>query len=411
MTYYHKERPKRWHYNLITAWSEAFYWIFEKYSAVDKVVQHILKQHKKWGSKDRRLFVQVLYDLLRYWNLWTAIAGLEKPRSKKDFFSITLIALKAYYPDVPFPSTLPLFAISEKGIRKRYETLIQQPEYRFGLPSWLLERFQNSYPDTWEALLQALNRMAPVYLRVNTLKASAEEVVCALQQEGIEAKQVEGFEDAVVLLRRANIFKLKIFQKGYFEVQDLASQQVAPLLEVKPGMRVVDACAGAGGKTLHLAALMHNKGEIIALDVDAHRLQQLRLRARRAGAHNIRIRPIHHNKVVKRLYGSADRLLLDVPCSGTGTLKRNPDIKWHLTPQKLGEYQQKQREILQNYAPILKRGGIMLYVTCSLLPEENQQQIQWFLTHFPNFRLQKELLLLPTERDWDGFYIAQLQKT
>ena len=213
-------------------------------------------------------------------------------------------------------------------------------------------------------------------------------------------------------VRKANIFQTSIFRKGWFEMQDYSSQLVAPLLAPLPGMRVVDACAGGGGKTLHLASLMENKGSIIALDTQAWKLDELRLRARRAGAANIETRPIESRKTIKRLYGSADRLLLDVPCSGIGILRRNPDAKWKLQPEQIEKLRATQQEILQAYAPITKPGGRMVYATCSILPSENQGQIEKFLQSDAgkHFKLLEERRILPQDDGFDGFYIALLSR-
>ncbi|MFN0214707.1 MAG: RsmB/NOP family class I SAM-dependent RNA methyltransferase, partial [Saprospiraceae bacterium] len=202
------------------------------------------------------------------------------------------------------------------------------------------------------------------------------------------------------------------FRKGWFEMQDYSSQLVAPLLAPQAGMRVVDACAGGGGKTLHLAALMENKGSLIALDTQAWKLDELRNRARRAGASNIETRAIENRKIIKRLYGSADRLLLDVPCSGLGILRRNPDAKWKLLPERIEQLRGTQQEILQNYSAITKPGGRMVYATCSILPSENQEQVEKFLKSGAGkgFKLLEERRIVPQDQGFDGFYMALLTR-
>ena len=218
--------------------------------------------------------------------------------------------------------------------------------------------------------------------------------------------------DALQLDKRANVFATEAFKKGMFEVQDASSQRVAYYLDVEPGMRVVDACAGAGGKSLHLAARMDNKGQLISLDIYQSKLNELKKRARRNQAHNIETRLIDNNKVIKKLYGQADRLLLDVPCTGLGVLKRNPDTKWKLRPEFLDEIRETQQEILQNYSPILKKGGKMVYATCSILPSENQEQIAKFLASEAgkDFELIKDEAVSPSKTGYDGFYMALLEK-
>ena len=184
------------------------------------------------------------------------------------------------------------------------------------------------------------------------------------------------------------------------------------MLEVEPGMRVVDACAGGGGKSLHLAALMQNKGQLISLDTLAWKLDELKVRARRAGVSNIETRPIENNKVIKRMYGTADRLLLDVPCSGLGVLRRNPDSKWKLTEAQLTQLLETQQTILQSYSPMVKSGGKMVYATCSILPSENRSQVDHFLASEAGkgWELVKDRSILPQEEGFDGFYMALLSK-
>jgi 16S rRNA (cytosine967-C5)-methyltransferase len=195
-----------------------------------------------------------------------------------------------------------------------------------------------------------------------------------------------------------------------FEVQDAASQLIAPFLRVAPGMRVVDACAGAGGKTLHLAAMMKNKGRIIAMDVEALKLEELQKRAKRAGVSNLEVKRIESSKTIKRLENSADRLLLDVPCSGLGVLKRNPDAKWKLSPEFIENVKELQQHILQDYCNMLKKDGLMVYSTCSILPSENEQQVENFLAqHGDKFELIDQKHAWPTD-GFDGFYMALLRK-
>src|SRR5690606_6175620 len=185
---------------------------------------------------------------------------------------------------------------------------------------------------------------------------------------------------ALKLKERANVFQTEAFKDGWFEVQDASSQLVAEYLDVKPGMRVVDACAGAGGKTLHLACLMENKGQLIALDIYANKLNELKRRAKRAEAFNIETRLVDSTKVIKKLHDKADRVLIDAPCSGLGVLKRNPDAKWKLQPEFIENIKKTQQELLQQYARMVKPGGQMVYATCSVLPSENEKQVEGFLT-------------------------------
>jgi 16S rRNA (cytosine967-C5)-methyltransferase len=202
------------------------------------------------------------------------------------------------------------------------------------------------------------------------------------------------------------------FKDGLFEVQDASSQLVAYFLDVQPGMRVVDTCAGAGGKTLHLASLMENKGQLIAMDLYESKLKQLKLRAKRNGAFNIEPRVIEGTKSIKKLHEKADRVLIDAPCSGLGVMKRNPDSKWKLQPEFIENIKKVQAEVLENYSKIVKPGGKMVYATCSILPSENEEQIKRFLStdSGKNFTFIKDKKVLAYESGFDGFYMALLER-
>jgi 16S rRNA (cytosine967-C5)-methyltransferase len=251
-----------------------------------------------------------------------------------------------------------------------------------------------------------------VILRVNTLNTTKDKLQALLFDDGIETESIKGYASALKLKERANVFQTESFKKGYFEVQDASSQLVAEFLDVKPGMRVVDTCAGAGGKALHLASLMENKGQVIALDIYAHKLNELKRRAKRNGAWNIETRPIESTKVVKKLYDKADRVLIDAPCSGLGVLRRNPDAKWKLQPEFIENIKATQQEILQQYSRIVKDGGKLVYATCSILPSENREQVDKFLTSDlgKDFILVKDKSILSHLSGYDGFYMALLEK-
>jgi 16S rRNA (cytosine967-C5)-methyltransferase len=255
-----------------------------------------------------------------------------------------------------------------------------------------------------------MNQQAAVFLRVNTLKTSIASLKEALKQEQIETNELNGFQTALQLLKRDNVFQTKGFKEGWFEVQDAGSQLISEFLDPGPNDLVIDACAGAGGKSLHMAALMKNKGKIISLDIEDWKLQELKKRAKRAGAFNIEARNIEEGKTVKQLYHKADKLLLDVPCSGLGVLKRNPDTKWKLNAENLRQTKELQQNILTNYSEMLKPGGTLVYSTCSLLPSENRAQADAFLSKNKHFEFVKDKNILPSE-GYDGFYMALLKKS
>ncbi|HLT34098.1 MAG TPA: RsmB/NOP family class I SAM-dependent RNA methyltransferase, partial [Aquaticitalea sp.] len=248
--------------------------------------------------------------------------------------------------------------------------------------------------------------------RVNTLKTTKEKLHSELFDLDIETEYLKDYPNALKLKERANVFQTEQFKNGLFEVQDASSQLVAEFLNVEPGMRVVDACAGAGGKTLHIASLMENKGQIIALDIYANKLHELKRRAKRNGAFNIETRPIESTKIIKKLYDKADRVLIDAPCSGLGVLRRNPDAKWKLQPDFIEDIKKTQQEILQQYSRMVKPGGQLVYATCSILPSENQKQVDEFLTSEfgKEFTFVEDKKVLSHQSGFDGFYMALLKK-
>jgi 16S rRNA (cytosine(967)-C(5))-methyltransferase len=264
----------------------------------------------------------------------------------------------------------------------------------------------------WATEIAAQNQPAKVIMRTNTLKTTKEKLRALLMDLNIETEYLPDQPDALVLKERANVFLTDAFKDGFFEVQDASSQLVAAFLDVAPGMRVVDTCAGAGGKTLHMASLMENKGQLIAMDLYESKLKQLKLRAKRNGAFNIEYRIIDSTKVIKKLHEKADRVLIDAPCSGLGVLKRNPDAKWKLQPEFIDNIKKVQAEVLENYSKIVKPGGKLVYATCSILPSENENQIKNFLkTEIgKEFTFVKDVKILASESGFDGFYMAKLER-
>ncbi len=397
--------------NLVFATVDALGEIFNEGKYADKVIQKTLKRDKRWGSRDRSFIAETTYDIVRWKRLYSEIAEVKAPYSRENLFR--LFAVWATLRGIELPDWKQLEPTPTRRIKGKFDELSQIRKFRESVPDWMDEMGAKELgEEVWEKEIHALNEQAPVVLRANTLKTTKEKLQQELQKEGIETEFISGNPDALQLKERANVFSTEVFKNGLFEVQDASSQLVAQFLEVEPGMRVVDTCAGAGGKTLHLAALMENKGQLIATDIFENKLKELKRRARRAGAHNIDPRAIDSTKVVKKLYNSADRVLIDAPCSGLGVLSRNPDAKWKLQPEFIETLKQTQQEILKQYSKIVKDGGKMVYATCSVLPSENQEQVEIFLKSEEGkaFSLKKEQKILSSETGYDGFYMALLEK-
>jgi len=300
-----------------------------------------------------------------------------------------------------------------RKIKGRFDELSKDRKFRESIPDWIDELGVKELGESqWTKEMAMQNKQANVILRVNTLKTSKADLKLKLESEGIETLEIEGYPYALQLKERANVFTTEAFKDGWFEVQDASSQLVADFLDVKPGMKVVDCCAGAGGKTLHLSALMENKGSLVAMDIYESKLKKLKIRARRDGAHNIEMKLIDSTKPIKKLYEKADRLLIDAPCSGLGVLRRNPDSKWKLEPEFIDRIRKTQQDVLQQYSKMVKPLGKMVYATCSVLPSENEAQIKTFLESESgkDFTFVKEKKILAHETGFDGFYMALLEK-
>ena len=390
--------------NLARAVVSALELIFDQNRYADKVIEKVLKQNPKWGARDRRFIAETTYDIVRWYRFLQNITEAEDG----DYWK--LLGGWCLLNKIPLPAWSEFKELSEKRVLDRDIKMKSIRRFRESIPDWLDVLGEAELGKRWEKELHALNEEAYVVLRANTLKISLEDLRVLLREAEIETHQIPDFPLALVLDERQNVFRSNAFKEGLFEVQDASSQLVAPFLRVAPGMRVIDACAGAGGKTLHLAALMENKGRIIAMDVEGAKLDELQKRARRAGVSNLEVRVIESSKSIKRLENSADRLLLDVPCSGLGVLKRNPDAKWKLSLEFVKNVKELQQHILQDYCHMVKKDGLLVYSTCSILPTENEGQIDTFLKQNGNeFELLDQKHCWPSE-GFDGFYMALLRR-
>jgi 16S rRNA (cytosine967-C5)-methyltransferase len=401
----------RLHRNLVYTTIDSLNAIFNEGDYADKAVARALKKDKRWGSSDRKFVAETIYEVVRWKRLYAEIAEVKEPYSREDIWR--MFAVWAVLRGYPIPDWRQLEGTPERKIKGKFDELSKIRKMRESIPDWMDELGIKELGEaTWTKEIAAQNKQAQVILRVNTLKTTKEKLRALLMDLNIETDFLKDQPDALVLKERANVFMTDAFKEGLFEVQDASSQLVAAFLGVAPGMRVVDTCAGAGGKTLHLASLMENKGQLIAMDLYESKLKQLKLRAKRNGAFNIEYRIIDTTKVIKKLHEKADRVLIDAPCSGLGVLKRNPDAKWKLQPEFIDNIRKVQSEVLENYSKIVKPGGKLVYATCSILPSENQEQVAKFLkTEIgQQFKLEKDCKILSSESGFDGFYMALLER-
>lgn len=374
--------------------------VFKEGTVLDRVLEATFEANPKWGKRDRAFVAETVFEVVRWRRALAFIADNPQPAA--------LCAAQWQRMQIEIPDWWSWEGCRVEEMTARESALADQPRaVRESIPDWLDVRGESELGAQWDLELAALNRRAPIFLRVNRLLGSVEETGKWLESEGILTRRVEHAPDALeVTLGRIG---KPLIATGRFEIQDAGSQRIAPLLGVEPGMRVLDLCAGAGGKTLQLAALMENRGEIIALDVVGRKLTELERRAQRARVSIIR-KELWGPNTLRSLTAWADRVLIDAPCSGLGTLRRQPDLKWRLTSAALEKARRTQKAMLEQYPELMRAGGAFVYATCSILPTENGGQIEDLIGREPHWAVGESLTVSPAGTTSDGFYAARLAK-
>lgn len=400
----------------------------------DRTMASYFRQRRYIGSKDKARISGVFYTILRNklslsW-LLTQRGLLAKNRELVAAYLqlegedlLTYFSGQKYAPEAFRDDDLKCLA------QLSADQLDSAPAHvKYNVPDWLFPELKASLGDDFEAEIMASNQQATTDVRVNTLKADRDQLNKAFDQAGFTAAAGKLSPTCLRFDRRVALFNLPAFKQGWFEVQDEGSQLLALFSNPKPGEKVVDFCAGAGGKTLAMAAMMQNKGVLHACDVHSKRLDESAKRARRAGVHNLRIHCLssERDKWVKQHAGFADLVLVDAPCSGTGTWRRSPDSRWNLTADKLANLVLLQQDILASAQRLVKPGGRLIYATCSLLERENQMQADKFVADHPEFQplsfasnllpsdawaklkhCGNQLIMRPDLSGTDGFFAAQ----
>ncbi|HSZ83922.1 MAG TPA: RsmB/NOP family class I SAM-dependent RNA methyltransferase [Polyangia bacterium] len=411
-----------------------------------EIIARGFRAHRELASGDRRKISETVYGLVRMDRRLDAIleelAGREArelgPAARDELKLLIFEAREGLPVEAAAPEVARLLrtggdfaAVVGEDAGLGRATGAERDALRLSYPTWMIEQFTNDLGhDAGLALADSMNTRAPMALRVNTTRISREALVARLAEEHVVAQPTKLAPAGLVLETRVNAFALSAFQEGLFEVMDEGSQIVAELVAPPPGGRVVDACAGAGGKTLAIGASMDNKGRLLALDTDGKKLEELRRRARRAGLTNVAARPVTAEGTTlpaEARAGGWDRVLVDAPCSGLGTLRRNPEARWRLTPQIVKSFPARQLALLVTYAPLVAVGGRLLYATCSVVEEENERVVSKFVAERDDFvRVPvkeiwgKEraatigdglsLRLYPQTHDTDGFFAAVLRR-
>ncbi len=374
--------------------------VFKERRALEPELAAAFRSNPKWGKRDRAFVAETAYEVVRWRRALAFLADSDD--------AAALCAAQWTRMGFETPAWWRHNGAPAAESAAREADLGAQPRaVRESVPDWLDDLCAAELGAAWDREITALNRRAPVFLRVNTLKNSSDEALAWLAESGVEASPVPGLADALALPEGVLLPK-PLRESGRVEIQDGGSQMIARMLAPQPEDALIDACSGAGGKTLHLAALTGNTGKIYGLDVDVRKLAELERRAKRAAASCIRTRRISP-ELLQGLAGMADRLLIDAPCSGLGTLRRQPDLKWRLRPAALERFRSVQRGLLAEYPGLLKPGGRLVYATCSLLPSENRGAVDTLLAA-GGFRLVEEKTISPAETGFDGFYAAVLEQ-
>jgi 16S rRNA (cytosine967-C5)-methyltransferase len=410
------------------------------------ILSRAFREHRELPSGDRRMIAEMVYGLLRWDRRLAAIVdellgaagGRLRPVSDiaKQELKLLVYELRGGIPAEALAADARRLAgraldlagavAPDAGLAGRDGA--DREALRLSYPTWLFEGFVKSFgAEVAARLASAMNVRAPMCVRANRMKTTREALVARLAEEGVSAHPTALAADGVIFDTRVNAFGLPAFREGLFEVMDEGSQLVAEAVAPPPRGRVADACAGAGGKTLALAGLLGNQGRIVALDSNGKKLEELRRRARRAGISNLTAREVKEGLPREAKPGAWDRVLVDAPCSGLGTLRRNPEARWRLSPKAVDAYPSAQLALLIAYAPLVAVGGRLVYATCSVLREENDEVVDRFLRERPDFVVMplkevwgKErarqlgdetfLRLLPHVHDTDGFFAAVLRR-
>jgi 16S rRNA (cytosine967-C5)-methyltransferase len=386
------------------------------------IIAAAFRAHRELGSGDRRLISETAYGLVRWERRLKAVvdqllaqgrgpAEALSPACRQELKLIVYelrngLPVEAVKADVRriLRRDVDLAMVTAEDAGLGHSAGLEREAVRLSYPTWMLERLVTSLGEAdGLALAAAMNDRAPLTVRCNGVKASREELIARLAEEGVVARPTPLSPTGLIFDTRVNAFGLSAFRDGLFEVMDEGSQLVAEAVAPPPRGRVADACAGAGGKTLALAALLDGQGRILALDSNGKKLEELRRRARRAGLSNVVAREVRGAELPPEAKRAGwDRVLVDAPCSGLGTLRRNPEARWRLDPKALDGFPAQQVALMVTYAPLVAPGGRLIYATCTVLRQENESVVERFLAERPDF------VLMPLKEIWGKERASQL---
>lgn len=368
--------------NQVSNFSELIYQVLSGELKTDKALEQYFKRNKIQNPSEKKKLHDYCFLLLYWW-----------------------LRIQKTFPNETKSTTKLVHFLNKSGKIKLDEG--EEEHINLAMPKAFFEKVKSDWPNDYSKILIALNNLPVIYLRVNTLLGfKPDQILERLIQAGAKA-ELSGLV-AIKITNAFNLYSSEIFREGAAEQQDIASQMVSEFLNPLPGDRIVDACAGNGGKSLHLAALTQNKGKILSLDIYSRKIEEMRKRLRKAGVNNVEAKVMDSQKTIKRLYGTFDKVLIDAPCTGSGVYRRNPDAKYHFSTVMLQNLLIDQEEILNVYSKLAKKGGHVVYATCSVLKDEGENQIVRFLNKNKSFVLVDEKRIMPYDFDCDGFYMAKL---
>jgi 16S rRNA (cytosine967-C5)-methyltransferase len=412
----------------------------------DRLAGDFFRQKKYLGSHDRRFISDAVYGMIRHRRLIKTLVKqfvadnpgtteLEGPHIRHlPMYVVYLLTIenksnlspafwKIYFPKIDLEQFTG-WITNHKNLDFLASEPIAQLGVKYSFPDWMVSEWQEQIGGETENLLQALNSNPGVSLRVNLLKTTREDCQSRLLKEGIETELSNISPAGLISRKRFHNLSSSSFLDGWYEIQDEGSQLVSRIADPHPGEIVIDACAGAGGKSLHMAQLMKNDGEIIAIDVDKYRLTELEKRAKRAGVSIIKTR-LNKDLRAEEFYHKADLVLVDAPCSGAGTIRRSPWMKWGITEPLVEQYAEKQKNILSFNSQFVKPGGKLVYATCSLFRKENDEIVNHFLNSSTDFQLvhpgedfaklglslnNSTITMYPHCSNTDGFFVAVMKR-
>ena len=386
--------------------------VFINKSRASKVLLNIIHINSKWGKRDREVIYDAFYSIIRWKKKYEYYLNEKISLNVKNDI-IKLIGVWAILNNYKVNGQPELGNLNYEQIISNSKKKITENSILNSIPKWIDEIGLKELPNTWNKEIKSLNNKAKVSIRVNTLKINRDKLQeIMLKRYSIETEKVLKYPEALILIKKKNILKNTLYNKGYFEIQDANSQLIAPYSLCEPKMNVIDACAGAGGKSLHLSTIMKNQGNIIAMDINPSKLIELKKRMIRNNIKIIKPTLIKKDENLKKYFSYADRVIIDAPCSGIGTLKRNPELKWKLKKDSFKKILKKQEKIINIYSKLVKPNGKLIYSTCSILPSENQKQIKKFLKtkNGDKFELEDESFYSTINCNFDGFYSARLSK-